>query len=100
MLWRMGWGHGFDTRFGAACPNGCRDCVRCHIVVPHGGKVSRLIATVNAPARYQVPGVGPLFTGFTKAPNRFTDYGSRFTLDPQWGCGTEHYTNRPPLESW
>jgi hypothetical protein len=100
MHWRMGWGHGFDNGFGGSCPNGCRDCVRCHIVVPHGGKVSRLIATVNAPARYKIPGVGPLFTGFTKAPNRNTDYWNRFSFDPQWGCGTGHYTDTPPLEAW
>jgi predicted CxxxxCH...CXXCH cytochrome family protein len=28
-------------------------CVSCHIRVPHGGKISRLLQTVNAPARYR-----------------------------------------------
>ncbi|MEI7728130.1 MAG: cytochrome c3 family protein [Verrucomicrobiota bacterium] len=27
-------------------------CYSCHIVIPHGGKVSRLIATTSMPARY------------------------------------------------
>jgi hypothetical protein len=37
--------------------NAISTCVRCHLRVPHGGKVSRLIATSpNTPARYQVSG--------------------------------------------
>ena len=36
-------------------------CVACHIRVPHGGKVSRLLragATANVPARYRADGNG------------------------------------------
>ena len=33
-------------------------CVSCHIRVPHGGKVGRLILTPTAPARYKVAGAG------------------------------------------
>jgi nitrate/TMAO reductase-like tetraheme cytochrome c subunit len=29
-------------------------CVSCHLRIPHGGKVSRLLVTTNAPARYKV----------------------------------------------
>jgi hypothetical protein len=34
--------------------NAVSACTGCHIRVPHGGKVSRLIVTTNAPARYKV----------------------------------------------
>ena len=58
-------------------------CVDCHIRVPHGGKVSRLIAADNAtaytnlPARYRGNGAGfnasgenwPMVRKFTKAAN-------------------------------
>jgi hypothetical protein len=67
--------------------------------VPHGGKVSRLIATVNAPARYKVPGFEPIFTGFAKSADAIHDYQNRFSLDPQYGCGTRH-GDGPVLESW
>jgi hypothetical protein len=44
----------FDGQHGT---NAISTCVRCHLRVPHGGKVSRLIATSpNTPARYQVSG--------------------------------------------
>jgi predicted CxxxxCH...CXXCH cytochrome family protein len=49
--------HGTSTTVGA--------CVACHIRVPHGGKVSRLIVTTNAPARYKVG--TPNFASFAKA---------------------------------
>ncbi|MDH4322288.1 MAG: hypothetical protein OEV73_12425, partial [Desulfobulbaceae bacterium] len=59
-------------------------CVDCHIRIPHGGKVSRLIAAdnnatfTNLPARYTADGNGhnafggtaPIVRKFTKAPNR------------------------------
>jgi len=31
-------------------------CVSCHIRIPHGGKISRLLQTTNAPARYRSNG--------------------------------------------
>ncbi len=39
-------------------------CVNCHIRVPHGGKIARLLQTTNAPGRYQAGGIAgtPLFT--------------------------------------
>ncbi|KAF0220457.1 MAG: hypothetical protein FD174_1111 [Geobacteraceae bacterium] len=33
-------------------------CVNCHIRVPHGGKIGRLLLTPNAPARYKANGNG------------------------------------------
>ncbi len=45
--------------------HGTVPCVNCHIRVPHGGKVSRLITTDTAglPARYKPDGNGGVFTG-------------------------------------
>jgi predicted CxxxxCH...CXXCH cytochrome family protein len=39
-------------------------CAACHIRVPHGGKISRLLQTTNAPARYRANGSSgtPSFT--------------------------------------
>ena len=42
-------------------------CVRCHLVVPHGSKLSRLIGTSAMPARYQTATYPNQVTGFTKA---------------------------------
>jgi predicted CxxxxCH...CXXCH cytochrome family protein len=42
-------------------------CVSCHVRVPHGGKISRLLQTTNAPARYQSNGNG--------ATSSFTQFG-------------------------
>ncbi len=44
-------------------------CTACHILIPHGGKVSRLIATATAglPARLQQTGVTVNVTQFRKA---------------------------------
>ncbi|MBJ6725373.1 CxxxxCH/CxxCH domain c-type cytochrome [Geomesophilobacter sediminis] len=38
-------------------------CVNCHLRVPHGGKISRLLQTTNAPVRYRANGASgtPLF---------------------------------------
>jgi hypothetical protein len=44
-------------------------CTACHILIPHGGKVSRLILTTNAPARYKQSGVAPALNQFRKTTN-------------------------------
>jgi len=59
---RAGSQHGSNANVGA--------CVGCHIRIPHGGKVSRLIVTTNAPARYAVG--TPNFTSFSKASSPTT----------------------------
>jgi hypothetical protein len=46
-----------------------QQCTACHILIPHGGKVSRLILTANAPARYKNPGVTPVLNYFRKSTN-------------------------------
>lgn len=53
-------------------------CVSCHIRVPHGGKISRLLMTSNAPARYQGNGTTTTvnFTNITKGAS---SVGSNFS---------------------
>jgi predicted CxxxxCH...CXXCH cytochrome family protein len=52
---------------GRHSSNAISACIRCHLRVPHGGKVSRLIATSpNTPARYQVTGQTLNFVHFVK----------------------------------
>jgi predicted CxxxxCH...CXXCH cytochrome family protein len=45
-------------------------CTVCHIRVPHGGKIPRLLATPTAglPARYQLSGWPPLLSGVQAGP--------------------------------
>ncbi|GFO53604.1 hypothetical protein GMSM_06110 [Geomonas sp. Red276] len=37
-------------------------CVNCHLRVPHGGKIPRLLKTANAPARYKASGAADSVT--------------------------------------
>jgi len=47
--------------------NAIMACASCHIRVPHGGKISRLLQTTNAPARYKSNGNG--------ATSSYTQFG-------------------------
>jgi predicted CxxxxCH...CXXCH cytochrome family protein len=51
-------------------------CTGCHIQIPHGGKISRLWVTTNAPARYKVG--TPLMTSMGKAANYRSYTNSNF----------------------
>jgi hypothetical protein len=62
-------------------------CVGCHIRVPHGGKVSRLIVTTNAPARYKGVSSVPM-TGFTKGAKDSYGFTSFSRSCSQHGSGT------------
>jgi hypothetical protein len=72
-------------------------CTACHIRVPHGGKVSRLILTSAAPARYQTTGVTVNFVRFLKA-GTFSGYG---TIANNFGstCG-QHSSGASTGEAW
>ncbi|HET9594213.1 MAG TPA: CxxxxCH/CxxCH domain-containing protein [Anaeromyxobacteraceae bacterium] len=74
-------------------------CTTCHIRVPHGGKVSRLIVTSNAPTRYRIG--NPAFSAFTKMAR--TSYslssgGPSVSAGP--GCSGHHSTWSGGTESW
>jgi hypothetical protein len=67
-------------------------CANCHLRVPHGGKVSRLIVTTNAPARYKT-GTANL-AGFSKqAKDSYTVSNSMKT-----SCG--QHSNGTGTEAW
>jgi len=75
-------------------------CVNCHIRVPHGGKISRLLQTTNAPARYKNIG-GTATSAFdfwgTSAVNI---KGSAFsTANFNSSCGT-HNSGGVGGEAW
>jgi predicted CxxxxCH...CXXCH cytochrome family protein len=74
-------------------------CTNCHIRVPHGGKVSRLIVTTNAPTRYKIG--NPAFGAFTK--NTRTGYslsGGTPSVSSGPGCNAHHSTWSGGTESW
>jgi len=96
---------GFATSWCANCHNNsageahsrsdhsARRCYECHIVIPHGGKLSRLIAdgnSLNMPARYAYNNNTNLVqvTGFTKKAT-----GSYTKSD----CGAKCATGDHPL---
>jgi hypothetical protein len=70
-------------------------CVKCHIRVPHGGKVSRLIVTANAPARYKVTGATPILDWVTKPTT-----GSMTTSNINDGSMCGKHTDIASGESW
>jgi hypothetical protein len=59
-------------------------CTSCHIRVPHGGKISRLFVTTNAPARYKVG--TPNFAQVTKNATK-DGYGTSFPTGFKSSCG-------------
>jgi len=63
-------------------------CADCHIRVPHGGKVKRLIATTNIPARYKPNGDGTGTTSLTAV-----ELGTGINTC-QASCASEHSTVR------
>lgn len=77
-------------------------CVSCHIRVPHGGKVSRLIAADNSgsglPSRYYPDGNG----GGTRYLQRYrkTSKDSYAKNNCKASCAGDHNSNISPYESW
>lgn len=79
-------GHASSTVVGA--------CVGCHLRIPHGGKVSRLIVTTNAPARYKVG---------TPNAARFTKNTAYRSYSVQTNVGTscaDHSSGASGGEAW
>lgn len=75
-------------------------CVYCHIRVPHGGKVSRLITdgdSANLPARYKPDGNGGAFSGLN-AFNKADSPGSYVKTNCGATCGT--HSTSVPGENW
>jgi predicted CxxxxCH...CXXCH cytochrome family protein len=71
-------------------------CVACHIRVPHGGKVSRLMVTTNAPARYKVG--TPNLVGFIRTAKG--SYTLNANLYMQSSCTGKHIATPTGTEAW
>jgi predicted CxxxxCH...CXXCH cytochrome family protein len=71
-------------------------CVACHVRVPHGGKLSRLWVTTNAPARYKVG--TPNFAQVTKAATKDTYSTSGFPAGFKSSCG--QHSGGTGTEAW
>ncbi|MDD2851351.1 MAG: hypothetical protein PHY09_05535 [Desulfuromonadaceae bacterium] len=65
------WHSNADITGGEHGGNAIVACASCHIRVPHGGKISRLLQATNAPARYMSNGNG--------AASSFDSWGSNAT---------------------
>ncbi|MEI6208005.1 MAG: IPT/TIG domain-containing protein [Desulfuromonadales bacterium] len=83
------WHSNGDVTGGQHGSNAIMACASCHVRVPHGGKVSRLLQTTNAPARYKSDGNG--------ATARFTHWGSSTVnikgssfASSNFGCASQH----------
>jgi len=68
------------------------DCVQCHILIPHGGGLDRLIGDANGtmPTRYNYLN-SLVITGFTKGTS-YTNYSTN-------NCGTNACTGDHPTNN-
>jgi predicted CxxxxCH...CXXCH cytochrome family protein len=75
-------------------------CVNCHIRVPHGGKISRLLQTTNAPARYRANGSSgtPLFGAWGTSTANIK--GSTFSSSNFKSSCSEHSSGGSGGEAW
>ena len=78
-------------------------CYNCHIIVPHGGKMSRLIADRdgNMPARYAYNNelTNILIYSYTKASDP-ANYPSSGTGNCKTSCSRHSGTSDPAMENW
>ncbi|MBJ6725716.1 IPT/TIG domain-containing protein [Geomesophilobacter sediminis] len=80
--------------------SGPAQCANCHIRVPHGGKISRLLQTTNAPARYRASGTSsstPLFKAWGKTG--VTVKGASYSGNFGSSC-SEHSGGASGGEAW
>lgn len=79
-----------------------RPCVNCHIRVPHGGKVPRLLTGGNAPSRYKPDGNGGAFSGsyLTSAVLPASGYMGANNVSCSSICGGKHTDNSTKAYSW
>jgi hypothetical protein len=71
-------------------------CTACHVRVPHGGKISRLWVTTNAPARYKLG--TPNFAQMTKNATKDGYSTSAFPTGFKSSCG--QHSSGTGSESW
>ncbi len=71
-------------------------CTGCHLRIPHGGKVSRLIVTTNAAARYKVGTSN--FASITKGATKDSYATSAFPTNFKSSCG--QHSSGTGTEAW
>lgn len=79
-----------------------KPCVNCHIRVPHGGKVPRLLTGANVPARYKPDGNGGAFSGayLTSAVLPASGYMGATSVSCTSICGGKHTDNSTKAYAW
>ncbi len=75
-------------------------CVNCHIRVPHGGKISRLLQTTNAPARYKNNGNGATSLFGAWGSSTVNIKGSSFNRSYFKSSCSEHSSGGSGGEAW
>jgi predicted CxxxxCH...CXXCH cytochrome family protein len=98
-------GAGHKTNSGTGNPNGPYKCVDCHIRVPHGGKVSRLINADNTPTGNGLParyfpngnGGGRIAPNYLKLYRKVATAGTYTKNDCTAAC---HATHNSGSETW
>jgi hypothetical protein len=75
-------------------------CVSCHIRVPHGGKISRLLQTTNAPARYHSNGNGATANFGAWGASATNIKGSTFSNANFKSSCSEHSSGGVGGEAW
>jgi predicted CxxxxCH...CXXCH cytochrome family protein len=94
------WHSNSNVTAGQHGSNAIMACVSCHIRVPHGGKISRLLQTTNAPARYKsnANGASANFGGWGTSTVNIK--GSSFSsANFKSSCG-EHSSGASGGEAW
>jgi hypothetical protein len=72
--------------------NAIASCVSCHIRVPHGGKVSRLRLTANAPARYGATG--------TSTSTNFVSWGAPGSPISGFKTSCSEHSGQTGTQAW
>ena len=92
------WHSSGDVSGGQHGSNAIMACASCHVRIPHGGKISRLLQTTNAPARYKSNGNGATSSFNGWGPTTGTVKGSTVSsANFKASCGTHSGTGG---EAW
>ena len=67
-------------------------CTGCHLVIPHGGKVKRLMRTTNTPAPYADTGTAAQLRAYAGGTSESTSCGA--------GCTAKHPLAATTTNSW
>jgi hypothetical protein len=80
--------------------NAIMACTSCHIRVPHGGKISRLLQSTNAPARYKANGITATSSFAAWGTTTVNIKGSTFANTNFKSSCSEHSSGGTGGEAW